>query len=621
MLKRWLLVMLVLMIPLAPVWANQGEADQLAQDEKLCKEIANDLEKLYEATKEKYVSKDYRILRPRLTSYVKDFFEDKPNEVMKAYYPKVQKNYQDMLAIVAKKDLKEKIQSEINWIEKELSGNCEDVNLIGYVPNSRRVKNEVLFGDIELYREGLEGSQGDKLDDLLGEIRSDYKKINIVSIEYNLARKDVYDEFMRFSDRKINYKYIEDDLKNPFIKIATKMKDNVYAKDKSSLAAQQVIIDAAFKKYNEAKIAFDKYDGDDVQKEQQLFLQKKAQYRAWLNAKAVTLDQLRLNELQKMQTILRQNLMKKGSYNVNNAEIFHLLSLPESDYKSHLENYLDNKYYADLIKKFNFYAKFSIDTGYRSYRTNVLILVFAFMALFLFVLYNIRNKKDALFIRRIPGLDAIDDAVGRATEMGKPVIFNSGLGGISNPQTIASMLILNKVAKKVAEFKAEIIYPAYDPIVLQVAEEMIASGFLDAGVPEEHKKENCFFLVQNQFAFAAGLSGIVARTKPATCLHFGNYAAESLLISEAGYAAGAIQVAGTVDASQLPFFIAACDYTLIGEELYAAAAYLSRDPQIMSNLKLSDYGKLVLGLLFIISTIMLTINSEWTWLYDLFVTH
>ncbi|MCK5761175.1 MAG: hypothetical protein KAH33_07765, partial [Candidatus Delongbacteria bacterium] len=85
--------------------------------------------------------------------------------------------------------------------------------------------------------------------------------------------------------------------------------------------------------------------------------------------------------------------------------------------------------------------------------------------------------------------------------------------------------------------------------------------------------------------------------------------------------AGAIQVAGTVDASQLPFFITACDHTLIGEELYAAAAYMSRDAQVLSNLKLSDYGKVIFGGLFVISTILLTINSEWTFIRDLLDTH
>ncbi len=56
--------------------------------------------------------------------------------------------------------------------------------------------------------------------------------------------------------------------------------------------------------------------------------------------------------------------------------------------------------------------------------------------------------------------------------------------------------------------------------------------------------------------------------------HFikGYFYAESLLMAETSYNVGAINIAGTTAVTQLPFFIVSCDYTLIGEELYAASA-------------------------------------------------
>jgi len=44
----------------------------------------------------------------------------------------------------------------------------------------------------------------------------------------------------------------------------------------------------------------------------------------------------------------------------------------------------------------------------------------------------------------------------------------------------------------------------------------------------------------------------------------------------------------------LPFFVAACDYTLIGEELFAASAYLSHEPRLLGSLKGQDLGKMVI---------------------------
>ena len=45
-------------------------------------------------------------------------------------------------------------------------------------------------------------------------------------------------------------------------------------------------------------------------------------------------------------------------------------------------------------------------------------------------------------IRKIPGLDAIEEAIGRATEMGRPVHYCPGIGGISAveaPQTFRAL--------------------------------------------------------------------------------------------------------------------------------------------------------------------------------------
>jgi hypothetical protein len=64
-------------------------------------------------------------------------------------------------------------------------------------------------------------------------------------------------------------------------------------------------------------------------------------------------------------------------------------------------------------------------------------------------------------------------------------------------------------------------------------------------------------------------------------------------MAETGAQTGAFQIAGTDSVLQLPFFVTACDYTLMGEELYAASAYLSREPLLLGSLKAQDYGKLI----------------------------
>ncbi len=226
-------------------------------------------------------------------------------------------------------------------------------------------------------------------------------------------------------------------------------------------------------------------------------------------------------------------------------------------------------------------------------RINALIAVSLFL-LFLLFFISTAKKGKSLFIRRIAGLDALDEAVGRATEMGKPILYVPGLSSMSDVATIAAINILGPVAKKVAEYESTIIVPNADPIVMTVTRQVVKESFLEAGKPDAFNEDMVFFLTDSQFGFAAAVDGIMVREKPATNLFLGMFWAESLILAETGNMTGAIQIAGTDAVAQLPFFVTACDYTIIGEELYAASAYLSRTPVLVGSLKAQDIGKAII---------------------------
>ncbi len=218
---------------------------------------------------------------------------------------------------------------------------------------------------------------------------------------------------------------------------------------------------------------------------------------------------------------------------------------------------------------------------------------------------DVRAGKET-FIRRIPGIDAIEEGIGRATEMGKPVLYVPGIDELQDIQTIASMLILGQVAEKVAEYQSDIIVSCCIPIVREVSDEVVKAGFFQAGYPDAYNPRNTRFISSEQFAFCAGTNGIIYREQPATNIYLGRFFAESLILAETGFVNKSIQIAGTAEATQLPFFIAACDYTLIGEELFAVGAYLSRDPRLVSSLKASDWIKVFVVACLLLGTVLAT---------------
>jgi hypothetical protein len=111
------------------------------------------------------------------------------------------------------------------------------------------------------------------------------------------------------------------------------------------------------------------------------------------------------------------------------------------------------------------------------------------------------------------------------------------------------------------------------------------------------------YLTDDQFAYAAGVNGIMLREEPAACLYMGKFYAESLLLAETGNSIGAIQIAGTASPSQIPFFVTACDYTLIGEEFFAASAYLSQEPELIGGVKGQDTLKIMAVAVMLLATL------------------
>ncbi len=248
----------------------------------------------------------------------------------------------------------------------------------------------------------------------------------------------------------------------------------------------------------------------------------------------------------------------------------------------------------------------AIGQWWNSGRNPVFWFVFFFTILTLYFLSVARKRADTLYIRPLAGIDAVDEAIGRATEMGKPILYVLGLGTASDIATIASFTILGRVSRKVADYQTDVIVPCYDPIVFTIAQETVRTGYMDAGRPDAYRDDQVYFVTQAQFAYVAAVNGTILRERPATNIYLGKFYAESLILAETGAIAGSIQIAGTDEIAQLPFFVVACDYTLIGEELYAASAYLGREPLLLGALKAQDFAKAAIVIVAILGVIMVS---------------
>ncbi len=221
--------------------------------------------------------------------------------------------------------------------------------------------------------------------------------------------------------------------------------------------------------------------------------------------------------------------------------------------------------------------------------------------------FFIRKAKsgEEIYMRPIAAMKAMEEAVGRATEMGSSVLYVPGISGLDEIDTISGVIVLGHVAGMTAEYEANLHVPCCVPIVMEAAKESCKEAYLKKGRPDLYNDNMVHYVTDDQFAYAAGVNGIMLREKPAAVFYQGKFYAESLLLAETGSSVGAIQIAGTGSSSQIPFFVTACDYVLIGEEFYAASAYLSGSSEMIGSIKGQDYVKLLcmmfIGLVVVLS--------------------
>jgi len=216
-------------------------------------------------------------------------------------------------------------------------------------------------------------------------------------------------------------------------------------------------------------------------------------------------------------------------------------------------------------------------------------------------------------IRRIAGLEAMEEAVGRATELGTPVFYVPGRTEISTSgaaQTMAGLEILGHVAELTAKYGTELRCAIAAPNVQPVAEEIVRQSYLKMGKIDAVKPEYVQFLSNEQFAFAAACLDIMHRERVGAAIMVGEFQAETMMLVEGAAQANAITICGTSRAIQIPFFVAAADYVLIGEEMFAGGAYLSKNPYKLGAIAGQDVLKVIGTALILLGSILASAGNK-----------
>lgn len=202
-------------------------------------------------------------------------------------------------------------------------------------------------------------------------------------------------------------------------------------------------------------------------------------------------------------------------------------------------------------------------------------------------------------IRKLPAVTALEEGVDRCAEMGRPCHITTmyGAGGVAG----ATGGIYNTAGVMMCGYVAGLAIGKNVPIIANVAradvyllmreqlrQQYIAAGRADAFDPD---------VVRYQGGSQTGMVGAIWTTfeheKPAFNASLGWAAADCLMVGEACNRYGIFSVSGGAEILQMPYQVLAYDYSLIADEFFAAAAYVSGDPIQVSSIASQDYLNLI----------------------------
>jgi len=240
------------------------------------------------------------------------------------------------------------------------------------------------------------------------------------------------------------------------------------------------------------------------------------------------------------------------------------------------------------------------------------ISAFIIMAImFALTIYYMR-RKELPYIRRVAAIDAVDQAIGRATELGKPIVCSVG---VSNPgtSTMAALSVLQYVSRACVRNDVDVLVPlggSENYTTHELAREVVETQYRLEGKPERYNPDHLPFLSARQFSWASAYVGMLIRTKAAANILMGGQLASAVYMAEVANSIGCLQISTAGYLSNIACLAVASDYIMIGEEAMAAGAYLSKDTVQLASIKTQDIMKYFEILAIVAGTLLTTFGID-----------
>jgi len=216
------------------------------------------------------------------------------------------------------------------------------------------------------------------------------------------------------------------------------------------------------------------------------------------------------------------------------------------------------------------------------------IPVFAAALLLAFTLWRRRSPAS---LRRIDAYDRLNREAGLAVENGKRLHISLGRGNLFTSlgaSALAGLAMLRKLAERTSVSDRPPIVTSGDAALTILSQDTSQSGYRAAGAEEQFRVSAGRMTGLSPFAYAAGTIPVARDENVSANILIGDLGAESALMVEAADRQDSTLIAASDNLAGQSIFYASAQDPLIGEELFAAGAYVGAGASHEASLQVQD---------------------------------
>ena len=216
------------------------------------------------------------------------------------------------------------------------------------------------------------------------------------------------------------------------------------------------------------------------------------------------------------------------------------------------------------------------------------LLLFAAVLLLGFTVWRRRSPAT---LRVIEAYERLNRSVGIAVENGTRLHISLGRGNLFTARggsAFAGLAMLRRLSERTSVSDRPPIVTSGDASLTILSQDTLQSGYRAAGAGEQYRYTTGRLTGLSPFSYAAGTMPIIRDENVSTNIFIGDFGTESALLTEEADRENTNLIAASDNLSAQSIFYASAQDPLIGEELFAAGAYVGAGPSHEASLNVQD---------------------------------